>query len=188
MWRLIPPTSTKTSREGWSMENRKPILQKFIIDPSYTFNEFLRDEVCFPMAMLMFLVIASILGYVDDSLIDEVTLVIMDEITDDEKGSKFDYAIFLAHAIHFQLTSFEELKSVRYKSYLLFLVLFYLSKFYEKKGLRFVKKDKTRNELHVTKWSSILIVSEVEDGFLQFATNKCNKTTKYSPQTISTIE
>jgi hypothetical protein len=62
------------------------------------------------MAMLMVSVIASILRYVNDTLFDEVILVIMDEITYDEKGSKFDYAIFLAHAIHFQLASFEGLK------------------------------------------------------------------------------
>jgi hypothetical protein len=59
----------------------------------------------------------------------------MDEITDDEKGSKFEYASFLAHAINFQLASFEGLKSFRYKSYLFFLVLFSQSEFYEKKGL-----------------------------------------------------
>jgi hypothetical protein len=126
-------------------------------------------KVCSPMTRLMVSVIASILGYVDYTLIDEVTLVIMDEITDDEKGSKFDYASFLYHAIHFQLASFEELKSFRYQSYLFFLVLFSQSKFYEKKGLQFVKKDKAGNELPVTKWSSILTVSKDEDGFLQFS-------------------
>jgi hypothetical protein len=75
------------------------------------------------MARIMVSVISSILKYVDDTLIDEVILVIMDEITDDEE-SKFDYANFLAHDIHFQLASFKGLKSFRYQSYLLFLVLF----------------------------------------------------------------
>jgi hypothetical protein len=75
------------------------------------------------------------------------SLVIMDEITDDEKGSKFDYARFMAHSIHFQLASFEGLKPFRYQSYLLFLVLFSQSEFYEKKGLQFVKNDKDGNEL-----------------------------------------
>jgi hypothetical protein len=48
--------------EGWSMEKRNTVIQKFTIDPSYTFKEFLiRDEVCSPMARLMVSVIASIL-------------------------------------------------------------------------------------------------------------------------------
>jgi hypothetical protein len=31
------------------------------------------------------------------------------------------------------------------------------------------KKDKDGNELHVSKWSSILIAAKTEDGFLQFS-------------------
>jgi len=151
------------------MEKRNTFIQNFTIDPSYTFNKFLiRVEVLSPMDRIMVSVRTSILRYVDDSLIDEVTLVIMDEITDDEKGSKFDYARFMARDSHFQLASFEGLKSFRYQSYLFFLVLFSELELYEKNGLRLFKKDKAENELPISKWSSILIVSEVEDGFLQF--------------------
>ena len=92
------------------MKKRNKVIQNLTIDPSYTFKEFpIREEACSPMAKLMVSVIAFILKCVDDTLIDEVTLIIMDEIIDDKKGTKFDYASFLAHAIHFQLASFEGL-------------------------------------------------------------------------------
>jgi hypothetical protein len=61
-------------------------------------------------------VITSILGYVDDVEIDEVTLIIMNYVMDIENVLKFDFVGFIAHAIHFQLSSFEELKSFRYQS------------------------------------------------------------------------
>jgi hypothetical protein len=61
------------------------------------------------MARLMVSVIASIIGYVDDTLIYEVTLIIMDKITDDEKGFKFYYVRFLAHALSISIIQIIEI-------------------------------------------------------------------------------
>jgi hypothetical protein len=79
--------------EGWSTQERTSIIQKFVIDPSFTFEEFLvKSEICSPNARLMVSVITSILGYVDDSDIDEVTLAIMNKVVNPENASKFDFA------------------------------------------------------------------------------------------------
>jgi hypothetical protein len=49
-------------------------------------------------------IITSILGYVDDSEVDQVTLAIMDEVVNRENAFKFDFAGFIANVIHLQLS------------------------------------------------------------------------------------
>jgi hypothetical protein len=122
--------------EIWSTKERNTIIQKFVIDSSFTFeNSSVKSKVYSPTTKLMVSVITSILGYVDDTEIDEVTLVIMNEVMDTENVSKFDFTGFIANAIHFQLSSFEELKSFRYQSYLSFLFYFLSLTFIRKEAL-----------------------------------------------------
>jgi hypothetical protein len=49
-------------------------------------------------------IINSILGYVDEFEIDEVTLAIMNEVANPENQSKFDFSNFRANAYHFKLS------------------------------------------------------------------------------------
>lgn len=68
--------------------------------------------------------ISSILGYDDDSEMDDVTLAIINEVSAPSSSLNFNFAEFLANAIHFQLTTFEDFKLFCYQSYLMYIILF----------------------------------------------------------------
>jgi hypothetical protein len=94
----------------------------------------------FSNVRLMVSVIASIIGYVDDYEIYEVTLAIMNEVSNPESQSDFDFAGFNGLI-----------------SYLMFMILYLQCNFYFKKFLP------------LREWSSIILTFvENERKYLEF--------------------
>jgi hypothetical protein len=68
--------------------------------------------------------VTLILGYEDDSVLDEVILILMNHIfpNSDSVSHKFDFTQLIIEAMHEELKGFEIYKVFRFQSYLFYLL------------------------------------------------------------------
>jgi hypothetical protein len=109
-----------------------------------------------------------ILGYDHDKTINETILGFMAAISPphDTPLVKFNYAKYLADAIHLQFENFNSTRCFRYQSYLVYLILYFQS--FNFKHIETKTEDELGNPSSVTEWTPLVRKHAKNEGFTRF--------------------
>jgi hypothetical protein len=123
---------------SWSPQEKIIVIRHFLLDATSIPNNLpIKSTLLNPISWQMVSMISSILGYDDDSEMDETTLSLMNDVLpliSNSLSVKFNFVEFFANSIHFQLSIVNRFKLFCYQSYMVYMLFYSQSDYFEQRG------------------------------------------------------